>query len=75
MNDHAARETPLLLMPFALLWRLLGFIIALSGRIVCALLGLVLMVAGVVLTMSVVAAPVGIPVSIFGFLLLIRALF
>ncbi|MGB5579994.1 MAG: hypothetical protein WBM68_05485 [Woeseia sp.] len=75
MNERAANPTPLLLMPFVLLWRILGFVITLSGRIVCALLGLILMIAGVVLTMSVVAAPIGIPVSIFGFLLLIRALF
>lgn len=75
MNHHAARQTPLLLLPFAWLWRLLGFVIAVTSRIVCALLGLVLMVAGVVMTMTVFAAPLGIPVSILGFLLLIRALF
>ncbi|MCB1844845.1 MAG: hypothetical protein KDI09_17915 [Halioglobus sp.] len=75
MNDHSSTSTPILLMPFVLVWRLLGFFIRLSRRIVAALLGLVLMVAGVALTMSVIAAAVGIPLSIFGFLLLVRALF
>lgn len=75
MNEQAANRTPLLLMPFVLLWRLLGFVIALTSRIICALLGLVVMVAGVIMTMTVFAAPLGIPVSILGFLLLIRALF
>lgn len=75
MSDKDRRRTPLLLLPFAWLWRLLGFIIALSGRILCALLGLALMIAGVALTISVVGVPIGVPLSILGFLLLIRALF
>lgn len=75
MTDHSSKSTPILLVPFVLVWRLLGFFIRLSSRIVAALLGLVLMVAGVALTMSVIAAAVGIPLSVFGLLLLVRALF
>ncbi len=74
MQDEA-RRTPLLLLPFAWLWRLLGFFIVLAGRIACALTGFVLMVAGVALALSVVGAPAGIPLSALGFLLLVRALF
>jgi hypothetical protein len=66
---------PLLLWPFYALWRLLTLILAITGRIVCAILGLVLMAAGVATTLTVVAAPIGIPLVVFGFLLLIRALF
>jgi len=75
MTDKADRKTPILLLPFVWLWRLLGFVLVLTGRIVCALMGLALMITGVGLTMSVVGIPVGIPLSILGFLLLIRALF
>jgi len=75
MSDQDRRHTPLLLLPFVWLWRLLGFVMVLSGRIICALLGLMLMIAGVAFTMSVVGVPLGVPLSILGFLLLIRALF
>jgi hypothetical protein len=64
-----------LFWPFSLLWSLASFILEFIGRILCALIGLVLMVAGVVLTMSIAAAPIGIPLTAFGFLLLIRAVF
>lgn len=75
MNDPVRERTPLLLLPFVLLWRLLGFVIVVTSRIVCALLGLALMFGGVALAMSVIGAPVGVPLSILGFLLLVRALF
>lgn len=71
-NDN---DIPLLLWPFYAVWRLLTFILALTGRIICAILGLALMAAGVAITLSIVAAPIGIPVIVFGFLLLVRALF
>jgi hypothetical protein len=75
MAEQAARRTPFLLLPFVWLWRLLGLVITVTSRIVCALLGLLVMVAGVVMTMTVFAAPLGIPISVLGFLLLVRALF
>ena len=69
------KDIPLLLWPFYAVWRLLTIILAITGRIICAILGLALMAAGVAITISIVAAPIGIPVIVFGFLLLIRALF
>jgi hypothetical protein len=39
------------------------------------LFGIGLMVFGVAITLSVVGAPLGIPLASFGFLLLIRAIF
>ena len=61
--------------PFVALWRLLSFILNLTGRLVAAILGLVLMIVGVVLLITVIAAPVGIPLIVFGLLLTIRAIF
>jgi hypothetical protein len=75
MSDSEPRSVPFLLWPFHAFWRLLTFILALTGRIVCAALGLALMVGGVAITISIVAAPIGIPLTAFGFLLLVRALF
>jgi hypothetical protein len=69
------RQIPWLLWPFYAIWRLLTLILEITGRIICAILGLALIAAGVAITLSIVAAPIGIPLAVFGFLLLIRALF
>lgn len=75
MTDSTDKPIPLLLWPFYAIWRLLTFILSVVGRLLCSILGIALMVAGVLITMSVVGAPLGIPLASLGFLLLIRALF
>ena len=75
MNDSTQSNMPILLWPFYAIWRLLTFILSVIGRVISALLGIALMVGGVAFTLSVVGAPVGIPLASLGFLLLIRALF
>jgi hypothetical protein len=42
---------------------------------VAAVLGLVLMIVGVVLTVTLIAAPAGIPLALFGLLLMLRSIF
>ncbi len=69
------RRVPWFLWPAYALWRLLTFILSATGRLVCALLGIALLIVGVTLTLSVVGAPLGIPLAILGFLLLLRAVF
>ena len=69
------KKVPWYLYPFWLIWRLVIGIIAFTGRLVGAIIGLVLMICGVILTVTVVGAFVGIPLIIFGFLLMIRAIF
>jgi len=64
-----------ILWPFTALWTLLSFILRLTGRLLAAILGLVLMIVGLLLTFLIVAAPVGIPLTVFGLLLLIRSIF
>lgn len=64
-----------LLYPFWLIWRLVVWIIEATGRLIGAILGLVLMIVGVVLTVTVIGAIVGVPLIVFGFMLLIRSLF
>ena len=68
------KQTPWFLWPFAALWQLTAGILTLTGRLVAALLGLVIMIVGVVLTITVIGAIIGIPLIIFGFLLVVRVL-
>jgi hypothetical protein len=58
--DSRRKRTPILLLPFVIVWSLFSFFLRLTGRIVAAVLGLVVMIAGIALSVSVVAAPVGI---------------
>ncbi|HZU86122.1 MAG TPA: hypothetical protein VFF78_01490 [Anaerolineaceae bacterium] len=64
-----------LLAPFKILWDLLAGILNLTGRLVGVILGFVLLIVGVVLTVLVITAPIGIPLIVFGSLILVRALF
>jgi hypothetical protein len=75
MNDSTQSSVPILLWPFYAIWRLLTLILNLIGRVISALVGIALMVGGVAITLSVVGAPIGIPLASLGFLLLVRALF
>lgn len=68
-------STPILLWPFRVFWSLLSLILRLTGRLLAAILGLIFIVIGVMLTFLVVAAPVGIPLIIVGFLLMVRSIF
>jgi hypothetical protein len=74
MNNNA-QNTPWLLWPFKLLMDLVEGIIKLTGRLVAAVIGLAIMIVGVVLTALVITAPLGIPMIIFGFLLMVRGIF
>ena len=75
MNDSTQSNVPILLWPFYAIWRILTFVLGVVGRVVCILLGIALMIGGVAITLSVVGAPLGIPLASLGFLFLIRALF
>jgi len=75
MSSDADRGYPWIFWPFVALWRLVTGILELTGRVLAVVLGLVLMIAGGLLTATVVGAPLGIPVALFGLLLLLRGLF
>jgi len=69
------RRVPLLLWPFWAIWRLLALILELTGRLVAAVLGLVLIVVGVILIVTVVLSPLGVALVAFGLLLVVRGFF
>ena len=75
MNDSTPGQVPFLLWPFYAIWRLLTFILNVIGRLLCASLGIVTMIAGIAVTISIIGAPLGIPLTSLGFLLPVRALF
>lgn len=75
MNESTEKSVPVLLWPFYAIWRLLTFILGVIGRVLCAVLGIALMIAGIAITMSVVGAPVGITLASLGFLFLVRSIF
>ncbi len=74
MSDHHKRRIPWLLWPFVALWNLVVWIVTLTGRLVAAILGLVFIIVGAILTLTVVGAIIGIPLAIFGILLILRGL-
>jgi hypothetical protein len=63
------------LWPFWALWKLISGIVEFTGRIVAVVLGLVLMIVGVVVSLTIVGAVVGVPLAIVGLLLTFRGLF
>ena len=75
MSESSDTHVPILLWPFYAIWRFLTFVLELIGRLLSALIGIGLMIAGVTITLSIVGAPVGIPLASLGFLLLVRAVF
>ncbi len=75
MDDSTNNRVPILLWPFYAIWRILTFVLELVGRLLFVLFGIGLMIAGVAITLSIVGAPLGIPLAALGFLLLVRAIF
>ncbi len=73
--DESTNRVPILLWPFYAIWRVLTFVLELAGRLLFVLFGIGLMFAGVAITLSIVGAPLGIPLAALGFLLLVRAIF
>jgi hypothetical protein len=69
------KKTPWFAWPFVALWRLVTGILELTGRLVAIVLGIVLMIAGALVTITVVGAIVGVPLILFGALLTLRGLF
>ncbi len=69
------KAIPWFLWPFWLIWRLVVGIIEFTGRMVGAILGLVLMIVGVIISLTIVGLVIGAPLVVFGILLVIRSLF
>jgi hypothetical protein len=75
MTAHSKHSTPWYLWPFVFIWKLLATIVELTGRFVAMLLGVVLVIVGVIVSLTIVGAIVGVPLALIGLLLFLRGLF
>lgn len=75
MTTEKRSHTPWFLWPFVALWKLLATIVELTGRFVAMLIGIVFIVVGVIVSLTIVGAIVGIPLAIIGLLLFLRGIF
>ena len=75
MTTRTQKPIPWYLWPFAALWKLLAVIVELTGRFVAMVLGIVFIVVGVIVSLTIVGAIIGIPLAIIGLLLLLRGIF
>lgn len=73
--DTKKNSTPWFLWPFVAIWRLLAVIVEMTGRFVAMLLGIVFIVVGVIVSLTIIGAIVGLPLALIGLLLFLRGLF
>ncbi|NWF64374.1 MAG: hypothetical protein HXY38_08725 [Chloroflexi bacterium] len=65
---------PWYLWPFAAIWKLLAVIVEMTGRFVAMTLGVALLVVGVIISLTIIGAIVGVPLAIIGLLLFLRGM-
>ncbi|MBK8782951.1 MAG: hypothetical protein IPO22_14350 [Anaerolineales bacterium] len=75
MTTQTKQHIPWYLWPFAAIWKLLAVIVEMTGRFVAMVLGLVLILVGFIVSLTIVGAIVGIPLAVIGLLLLLRGIF
>jgi hypothetical protein len=75
MTTQTKKHIPWYLWPFAALWKLIAVIVEMTGRFVAMVLGVVFIIVGVIVSLTIVGAIVGIPLAIIGLLLLLRGVF
>lgn len=75
MSTRSKSHTPWYLWPFVAIWRLLAIIVEMTGRFVAMVLGIVLVIVGVIVSLTIVGAIVGIPLALVGLLLFFRGIF
>ena len=72
---NQTKRIPWYLWPLAALWKLLAVIVEMTGRFVAMVIGILLIVAGVLVSLTIVGAIIGIPLAIVGLLLMFRGMF
>lgn len=75
MTTHSKSRIPWYLWPFVALWKLIAGIVEFTGRFVAMMLGIVFIVVGVIVSLTIVGAIVGIPLAIIGLLMFLRGIF
>ncbi len=70
----AQNSTPWYVWPFIMIWRLAGLILNIIGRKAGIIIGSVLVVLGLLQSLSIIGAFIGLPMAFFGGALLLRAI-
>ena len=65
----------ILFWPFTLAWKLTESMIKLTGRLVAVVLGLIVLGIGIMLSITIIGAILGIPLILIGVSLIIRGIF
>ncbi len=66
-------STPLLMKPFVALWMLVSFVFELSLRTLAVIAGIALTIIGILLSMTIVALPFGVPLAFLGLVLIVKS--
>jgi uncharacterized membrane protein (DUF106 family) len=61
--------------PIKLLWHMLSRLVEAVGRLLAVVIGILCLATGVLLTVTIVGAIIGIPLGVFGGLLTLRGFF
>lgn len=75
MTTRTKSHIPWFLWPFVALWKLIAGIVEFTGRFVAMVLGIVFIIVGVIVSLTIVGAIVGIPLAIVGLLMFLRGIF
>jgi len=75
MTHHTKKHIHWYLWPFVAIWKLIAVIVEMTGRFLAMVLGVVFIIVGVIVSLTIVGAIVGIPLAIIGLLLLLRGIF
>jgi hypothetical protein len=74
MSNENRKHVPWFLWPFYAIWKLVIWILQMTGRTVAFFLSLVFVFVGILVSLTVIGAIVGIPLAIVGVMLFIAAL-
>ncbi len=75
MTTQTKQHIPWYLWPFAAIWKLLAVIVEMTGRFVAMVIGIVLILVGFIVSLTIIGAIVGVPLAVIGLLLLLRGMF
>lgn len=75
MSTQTKRQISWVWWPFVAIWKLLSIIVEMTGRFVAMVLGIVLILVGILVNLTIVGAIVGLPLALIGLLLLLRGIF
>lgn len=75
MTTQPKSNIPWYMWPFAAIWKLLAIIVEMTGRFVAMVIGVVFIIVGIIISLTIVGAIVGVPLAIVGLLLLLKGIF